>query len=72
MGSKPFWLISIYCSRLTAELQLFPRLTFKLGIFDPVKNIKQQICGKIGFSPYGLWHIGSKVSGTNLCTNINW
>ncbi len=28
-------------------------------------------CGKIGFLPDGLCHTGIKVSGTNLCVNIN-
>jgi hypothetical protein len=27
--------------------------------------------GKIGLLPDGLWHIGIKVSSTDLCTNIN-
>ncbi len=32
---------------------------------------KSQLCGKIRFLPYGLWHVGLKVIGTNLCANIN-
>ena len=27
--------------------------------------------GKIGFLPNGLWHIGIKICGTNLCADIN-
>ncbi len=29
-------------------------------------------CGKIGFLPYWLRHIGFERCGTDLCSNINW
>ncbi len=28
-------------------------------------------CGKVGFLPDGLWHARIKVSGTDLCEDIN-
>ncbi len=34
-------------------------------------SLNRPYCGKIGFSPNDLWHVGMKVSGTDLCANIN-
>jgi len=36
-----------------------------------LKDIFSSFCGKIGFLPDELRHVGINVSGADLCANIN-
>ncbi len=51
----------------------FMLLELSVMLFENIYStgVTDDDCGKIWLLPNGLTHVGKKVSGTDLCSNIN-